>query len=291
MSKIDQLHNRNKHRGMYDFESLIASYPELGRYVTQNKYGNLSVDFSDPRVVKALNKALLIHFYGIESWDIPNGSLCPPIPGRADYIHHIADIVEERGEGVRCLDIGVGANCIYPIVGSVEYGWSFVGSDINSLSLENAQKIVDSNDCIRDRVELRLQPNRESIFAGLIRADDRFDITICNPPFHDSAQSAERGSLRKLRNLRGQKPKGVTLNFGGNSNELWCEGGEIEFLTKMIRESRDYAKQCKWFTTLVSKEDNLNRLRHELDRQGVADHKVIEMTHGNKTTRILVWRF
>ena len=140
-------------------------------------------------------------------------------------------------------------------------------------------------------MELRLQSNRESIFRGVISPDDRFDITICNPPFHDSAQSAERGSLRKLRNLRGGKPKGVTLNFGGRSNELWCEGGEIEFLTNMIRESREYAKQCRWFSTLVSKEDNLNKLRHELDRQGVADHRIIEMNQGNKTTRILVWRY
>lgn len=121
------LHPRNKHRSNYDFAALTKSLPALKPYVAINKYGNESIDFSDPAAVKALNKALLSHFYNIANWDIPEGYLCPPIPGRADYIHYLADLLEEeepllKGKNIKVLDIGIGANCVYPIIGHQEYG-------------------------------------------------------------------------------------------------------------------------------------------------------------------------
>jgi 23S rRNA (adenine1618-N6)-methyltransferase len=40
---------------------------------------------------------------------------------------------------VRVLDIGVGANCVYPLIGHAEYGWRFLGVDIDEAALANAQ--------------------------------------------------------------------------------------------------------------------------------------------------------
>lgn len=159
-----RLHPRNKHRERYNFNQLISSSPDLAQHVKPNRYGDESIDFSDPKAVLALNKALLKHYYGIISWDIPDGYLCPPIPGRADYIHHIAELLAQHnfgkiptGKNIKCLDIGVGANCVYPIIGNHEYGWSFIGSDIDAVSLDSAQKIVDSNPTLSNNVELRYQ--------------------------------------------------------------------------------------------------------------------------------------
>jgi 23S rRNA (adenine1618-N6)-methyltransferase len=89
----NELHPRNAHNERYDFDALINSCGELREFVAPNKYGDQSVNFSDPLAVKTLNKALLKHFYGIGYWDLPNSYLCPPIPGRADYIHYIADLL------------------------------------------------------------------------------------------------------------------------------------------------------------------------------------------------------
>ena len=89
-----KLHPRSKHRERYDFEKLISGFPELGPFVQPNKFDDLSIDFANPDAVKALNRALLKFHYGIEHWDVPDGYLCPPIPGRADYIHHIADLLD-----------------------------------------------------------------------------------------------------------------------------------------------------------------------------------------------------
>ena len=291
MIEKTELHKRNKHNGRYDFDKLMAVYPALAQYVKPNKYGTISVDFFDAQAVIALNKALLMSNYGITYWEIPPLALCPPIPGRADYIHYISDLVGEGKKNVKCLDIGVGASCIYPIIGCSEYGWTFVGSDIDSESLEFAQQIVDNNAILKDKVELRLQKNPSLIFEGVISKNDFFDVVICNPPFHDSQDSAQKAGFRKLQNLKGGKVKKLDLNFGGKSSELWCEGGELQFLSNMISESIKYRSQCHWFTSLVSKESNIDSLCQELDRVNVAEYGTINMQQGNKISRILAWRF
>lgn len=293
MTEKTELHKRNRHSGEYDFMSLISSFPPLEKFVKLNKYGTLSVDFFNPSAVKSLNKALLIHYYGISYWDIPTGALCPPVPGRADYIHYISDLLgaENMGAKVRCLDIGVGANCIFPIIGVSEYGWTFVASDINLESISNTRKIIENNEMLRGNVEVRLQVDCNSIFKGIVVDSDFFDVTICNPPFHNSKESAERGTLRKLSNLKGRQVRKSVLNFGGTDSELWCEGGELRFIINMIKESRLFSENCRWFTTLVSKEDNLYKLYKALEAVNVREYKTINMQQGNKLSRILAWRF
>src|SRR5258708_22168599 len=128
----ENLHPRNSHRAGYDFKQLGKSSPDLKAFVYLNQYHDESIDFSNPDAVKALNKALLKYFYGVDHWDIPEGYLCPPIPGRADYIHYVADLLSEnnngtvpRGNKINVLDIGMGANCVYPLIGSSVYDWQF----------------------------------------------------------------------------------------------------------------------------------------------------------------------
>lgn len=290
------LHVRNKHRNSYNFKELIVSNPQLKPFVFMNEYKNYTVDFFNPNAVKALNKALLIHSYDIHNWRIPKGFLCSPIPGRADYIHYVADLLAEnnagvipKGSEVKCLDIGVGANCVYPIIGHQEYGWSFVGADIEALSLASAENILNMNPTLKPAVELRLQANPKDIFRGIIKEDERFDVTICNPPFHASEAEAASATKRKLKNL---KSKGAeTLNFGGQHNELWCEGGEERFIKNMIRQSKHHEKSSLWFTSLVSKKENIRPLKVLLKKLEATNVKVISMGQGAKVSRILAWSF
>ena len=296
MAEKTELHKRNKHQGQYNFQCLIKNYQPLKKFVTTNPYGTPTINFFNPQAVKALNKALLITYYGINYWDIPKNYLCPPIPGRADYIHYIADLLgegskDEETKSCKCLDIGVGANCIYPIIGQTEYGWTFVGSDIDPVSIENARKIVTCNPILAHKIDLRLQKESRKIFDGIILAGEYFDITLCNPPFHSSKEEAEKGTLRKLSSLKGEKVMKAKLNFGGASNELWCEGGEVRFLLNMISESLNYKQNCGWFTSLVSKAATLDKLYPKLKAAGVVEYRVIQMHQGSKVSRILAWRF
>jgi 23S rRNA (adenine1618-N6)-methyltransferase len=71
------------------------------------------------------------------------------VPGRADYIHHLADLLAlDTGtipENASILDIGTGANLIYPLIGAHEYGWRFTGSEISAEAIASAQAIVNAN--------------------------------------------------------------------------------------------------------------------------------------------------
>jgi len=382
----DGLHPGNPHRFRYDFPALIASTPALASFVAVNRFGGESVDFSDPEAVKTLNRALLRHFYGIERWDIPDGYLCPPIPGRADYIHHTADLLKRlhggvipTGPSVRALDVGVGANCVYPIIGSRTFGWRFTGSDTDPVSVASARAIVDANPVLAGLVDIRLQSSPANIFRGIVEAGERFDLVICNPPFHASAAEAAAATSRKLTNLAGAggrgkgdsrapcgiprgRPRGkgdsrstndnprdqrtalstgvnprdqrtalstgvtprdqrtalstgvtprdqrttlstttsareqlsslaAPLNFGGQSNELWCPGGEVAFIRSMIAESVQMPETCLWFTSLVSKSASLPAVHQALDKAKAVQVRTIDMAQGQKSSRFVAWTF
>ena len=293
-----RLHIRNKHRERYDFKLLIESVPELAKYVSLNIYNDESIDFFNPEAVKTLNKALLKQTYHINHWNIPSHYLCPPIPGRADYIHYIADLLCSSNYGkipigshVKVLDIGVGANCIYPIIGHQEYGWDFVGTDIDTVAIESANNMIASNEVLTNHVSVRLQPNNHNMFHGIIQTDESFDVTMCNPPFHASQAEAQAGTMRKLSNLSKQKVTEPTLNFGGQQNELICKGGEARFLTDLIHESKHFPISCFWFTSIVSKQSNLTKVYALLKQVGAEEVKTIPMGQGNKTSRIVAWTF
>lgn len=293
--KKNNIHPRNKHRFRYNFPELIANCPELSKYVALNSFNDLSVDFKNPQAVKALNQALLKVFYAIKHWDIPEGYLCPPIPGRADYIHYMADLLADSnhqhiptGKSIKVLDIGVGANCVYPLIGHKEYGWSFVGSEIDNKAIKSAKSILEANS-LSNVITVRKQISAEQIFKGLIKPGEVFDLTICNPPFHGSLQEATLGTVRKWKNLG--KTKEPTLNFGGRNSELWCEGGESEFIRKMILESAQLSKSSCWFTSLVSKKDTLRPSYKALEKVKAVEIKTINMGQGQKISRVLAWTF
>lgn len=298
-AKQPALHPRNRHTGRYDFPALIAGSPELEAFVILNPYGKQSIDFANPDAVRVFNRALLKQFYGIAHWDIPSGYLCPPIPGRADYLHGLADLLAgendleiPRGASVRALDIGTGANCIYPLIGHREYGWRFVGSDIDTTALASARTIVAAN-ALGKSITLRQQADPQHVFIGLVQPDERFDITLCNPPFHASQAEASSGSQRKWRNLGKLDPKRKLprLNFGGQAAELWCEGGEAAFIARIADESQGMGQQICWFTTLVSKAGNVQPLQARLRKLGASKVVSSEMSQGQKRSRFVAWTF
>lgn len=293
------LHPRNRHQGRYDFAALIAVEPRLKTFVIINPYGKESIDFADPAAVRVFNAALLNQLYGIKNWRIPEGYLCPPVPGRADYIHGLADLLAAdaggeipRGARFTVLDVGAGANCIYPLLGYHDYGWRFIASDIDQQALASAAETLAANELAK-MIELRLQTVKSAFFKGVLREGERIVCTLCNPPFHSSAAEASSGSERKWRNLGKQDPqrKLPALNFGGKSNELWCKGGELTFVRNMMKESRGYAEQVLWFTTLVSKSAHIRLLELVLKQVGAVDVQVRSMTQGQKQSRFLAWTF
>jgi 23S rRNA (adenine1618-N6)-methyltransferase len=303
------LHPRNPHQGRYDFSVLTNEFAELKAFIKQNPAGEDTIDFSDNKAVLALNKALLAYHYQVEHWQIPEGYLCPPIPGRADYIHYVADLLAKankdkapRGKKIAALDIGTGANGIYPIIGSQSYGWQFTAVDIDPVSINTVKLIAESNPNLKKCINVRQQNDSKAIFNNILTENDYYDLTLCNPPFHASLGEAQASNQRKQHNLnKAQSAVNKTqnafnktkseLNFGGQKAELWCPGGEIRFLKQMCDESKGFASQVCWFTTLVSKSENIAPLKHKLKKLGAQQIEVINMQQGHKISRLLAWSF
>ncbi|MGJ8692970.1 MAG: 23S rRNA (adenine(1618)-N(6))-methyltransferase RlmF [Thalassotalea sp.] len=321
MSIKSSLHPKNRFNRKYDFKLLQQALPALKNHLIKTKLGEVSLEFANPLAVIALNKALLMTAYHLQYWQIPSQNLCPAVPGRLDYLHYLNDLLSPAKSlgslsNINALDIGTGASCIYPLLGVKEFDWRFVGCDIDKKSLNNSQLIIDAND-LSAQISLRWQADENSIFQSIIQADEYYTFTLCNPPFHRSAADANQGSERKWKNLAkankgrseqskfekntaGQleqdnnktKPnKSSALNFGGQNAELWCAGGEVKFIRNMLKESRFYAKQVLWFTSLVSKKDNLSAIKLSAKKQQVTQFKVIKMAQGNKISRFVAWSF
>ncbi|MFK8103763.1 MAG: 23S rRNA (adenine(1618)-N(6))-methyltransferase RlmF [Saprospiraceae bacterium] len=295
----EKLHPRSRHRAPYDFEVLTKVCPALTDFLRPNPRGQQTIDFANPTAVKLLNKALLLHFYDLSYWDIPAGYLCPPIPGRADYLHYIADLLAKenngkipKGKSIHGLDIGLGANAIYPIIGQKEYAWSFVGTEVDLVALENAKRIRKKNAHLKTTLAIRQQTNTQHIFQTIIQPQEYFDFTLCNPPFHASKKEAQASALRKVKNLQGKaKAKNLSLNFGGQARELYYSGGELAFIKKMIQESKQFSTSCYWFTSLVSKQANLPAIQRTLQAVKAQSIEIITMEQGNKKSRIVAWSF
>ncbi len=280
------MHKNNLHKNKYNLDALCTTYPLLKKYIFINKHDIQTLDFSNPKAVKALNTALLHQHYGITYWNFPDENLCPPIPSRADYIHYISDLISTKKQPT-ILDIGTGATCIYPLLGNSIYNWQFIGTDIDRNSIKNANHIIEKNH-LQKVISLRLQANKNHILKGVIQADDYFDISMCNPPFYKSPQDAIQANTRKNSNL---KLSAATRNFSGNANELWYKGGEKAFLHNYIYESSLFKEQFNWFSSLVSKKNLLKDLKRSLKKLGATNIRIIEMKQGNKLSRIIAWQF
>ncbi|GAA4952806.1 23S rRNA (adenine(1618)-N(6))-methyltransferase RlmF [Algibacter agarivorans] len=286
-----KFHSKNKHKSGYDIEALCEVYPELLIFVFENKYETKTIDFANPKAVKALNTALLFKHYNIKFWEFPDTNLCPPIPGRVDYMHHVADLLKSSkiSESINVLDIGSGASCIYPILGQAEYNWKFVATDIDGTSLKNAQNIINKNK-LNTVISLRHQKEASQIFKGILNENDKFSVSICNPPFYKSEAEALEATTRKLKGLNREGDK-VVRNFSGTQNELWYKGGEKAFLHTYLYESSLFKEQCVWFTTLVSKKDLVKGMYTSLKKLGATDIKTINMGQGHKISRIVAWTY
>ncbi len=284
------MHPDNKHHGKYDLIHLCKIEPNLKKFLKRTPSGKLSLDFTNPKPVKLLNTALLKTYYDLKYWDFPTGHLCPPIPGRADYIHYLNDLISTQKNPHKpkyILDIGTGASVIYPILGCKIYGWQFKASEINKLSLQNAKKIIEINE-LGNCIKLSLQKKTKHILKGIILPEEKFTASICNPPFYSTAEEAKKANLRKNKAL---KLTVNSRNFEGLSNELWTEGGEIQFIKNYIKESFIFKNQVEIFTTLVAYNKHLPVLIKLLKQYKVKQYKVIQFGQGQKQSQILTWQF
>ncbi len=288
------MHTKNPYKSRYDLRSLGKSNPELKEFIVLNPLGEMTIDFSLSNAVYELNKAILISDFGLESYNLPKGYLIPPVPGRLDYLLYLNEFLSKKFKvdiknSMTGLDIGVGANAIYCILGAQYFNWKMVGSESESDALEIASENIKSTKKLKNNVEIRHQENKGFLLKNIIQENEHFDFTVCNPPFHSSKEKAEKASIRKRRNLEGENfQNDFSSNFEGQASELWCNGGEALFIKRLIKESVLFKNQVKVFSSLVSKSENIPAIEKQL-KKVKAEYEIIQMEQGNKKSRIIFW--
>jgi 23S rRNA (adenine1618-N6)-methyltransferase len=325
-------HPRNSFTGTYDMDRLIAAYPSLEPFVKRTRMGEPcrpTITYSDSDACRALNTALLVADYGVHpkySEILPLDALLPPVPGRADYVHNIADLLAlssptnriPTGPNIIGMDIGTGASAIYPTLATSLYKWKMIASEINTSSIGSAKQIIEANGHT-ELINVRQQASAKKIFDGVLRTTEKIDFAMCNPPFYPSLEAFQKENARKLKGLaKGGLNKILPIddikqrndvqgeitsnNFGGSGSELWCEGGEVAFVKRIIKESKTYSDRCLWFSSLVSRKMNFKRIEGSLfvmgksasgNKQGRPVHEVkkIEFGTGHKSSTILFWTY
>ncbi|KAL3156172.1 hypothetical protein ABBQ32_012459 [Trebouxia sp. C0010 RCD-2024] len=179
------MHPRNKYADhLPDFTALGQAFPELQIHLSLHQ-GKATIDFKKPAACKALTKALLQHDFAI-TWDVPDGQLVPPVTNRANYIHWLEDLLvlspPLNTEPVIGLDVGCGANCIYPLLGAALNGWRFVGTDITDIAIEWAKKNVSSNPNLAKLIEIRQtgHSNKPLDAANVSEVRDQGPYSFCS---------------------------------------------------------------------------------------------------------------
>lgn len=282
-------HEKNEFRLGYDLPSLERANKDLKPFLSREE-GEIRVDYTHSQAVIELNRAILKHHFQMQEWFLPEGALCPAIPGRWDYLLRLRDLLPQEAP-LRGLDIGTGSSLIYSLLAVYGLNIRMVGSDISQESLQHARKILHANPLLPQQVELRHQAVAHHIFQGIVKSDETFDFCLCNPPFHGSEKEAEQAAQRKAKNLDLPQQLATSSNFGGRHHELWCKGGEAAFLKKMMKESLLFASQIRWFSSLVSKSENVAPMIKFLKKHHATAIEIFPLEHGNKKSRAVAWSF
>eukprot|EP00803_Ostreobium_quekettii_P002088 evm.model.scf_565.7 EVM.evm.TU.scf_565.7 scf_565:35419-42558(+) len=273
-----KIHPRSKYAHEEpDFGRLSQMYPNLKRFVHCPKDGAPTIDFKCPQATLELTRTLLLHDFGI-NWDIPIGQLVPPLTSRVNYIHWLEDLLALSSPPgpVMGLDVGCGANLIYPLLGASLLGWHFVGVDTTDVAITWARKNLDANPQISKLLCVRKVPAEGKILAPAVQMGENFHFSMCNPPFFDSIEQS---------NLN------PNTAFGGTPEEMVYPGGEMAFVMQMVEDSMELKQAIHWYTSMVGKKSTLKAVRHRLLSAGVKAVRTTEFFQGKTSRWAIAWSF
>lgn len=250
---------------------------------------------------RQLTKAILEDEFSL-TMDLPNDRLCPGVKGRYAYIRYLHKLIDttdtlylqdsyDPNRRVVGLDIGVGASCIYPLLGcAVRPNWKFFGTDIDEKSFTYAEGNVTEN-YMDDRICLyRNYPGYPLIPSAVVHhvtgLDYGIDFVMCNPPFYRSQEEID-----EARSFKKYAPPSACT---GSEVEMITDGGEAAFVSRLVRESAGLRSEVRWFTSLLGFYNNVEVVREELRRLEVTNWCLTELAPGGRdaTKRwVISWSF
>ncbi|KAL7848844.1 hypothetical protein SRHO_G00204670 [Serrasalmus rhombeus] len=264
MALNKSMHPRNRYKDKPpDFAYLASKYPDFQKHVQINLLGRVMLNFKDPEAVRALTCTLLKEDFGL-TIEIPLERLIPTVPLRLNYIHWVEDLTEGQGSSRRGIDIGTGASCIYPLLGASMNGWFFLATEVDDICYNYAKKNVEQNN-MAGLIKVVKVPQKTLLMDALKEESIVYDFCMCNPPFFANQLEAKGVNSRNSR-----RPPPSSVNTGGVT-EIMAEGGELEFVKRIIHDSLQLKRRLRWYSCMLGKKCSLAPLKEELRKQGVSD--------------------
>ncbi|XP_055530951.1 U6 small nuclear RNA (adenine-(43)-N(6))-methyltransferase [Wyeomyia smithii] len=292
MSMNKFMHPRNIYRQQPDFQAMVQQFPELKQVSYVDLNGRIKLDYKNKTALQLLTHCLLLRDFKLDV-ELPPDKLIPTLPLRLNYVHWLEDFETAFGwkvnkdAGVRGLDIGCGASCIYPLLCVVnsQRRWKMVGLEQAEDSVKIARTNVERNG-LNDAIEIIHQDiAHSSILKAYFSSSvsDQFDFCMCNPPFYalDETESTNRTGRRK-------EPPNIRT---GTRDELQVTGGEVAFITQMITESLELKDRVTIYSTMIGHKKSFVEILKVLDQHSITNTTTTKFCQGNTTRWGVAWSF
>ena len=273
-----------------DFLILIKEFPDLKKYIikqNEEKLEEISFEWSNNNLSLLMTKSILDYYFNIKYYNIPKGYLIPPIPSRLNYLNLINKILIKEinsqsrySSDIIGIDIGTGANIIYPILGNSIFNWKFICSEINDESYNNAKLILEKNN-LENEINLIKQKNKNNIFLNILNQENKYIFSLCNPPYYDYETEIKLD----------EKKRDNEFNF----DEVYYKKGEFGFFQRYFIESTCYKKNVYLFSILIGKKanmENINDIMNTNDNKNIIKKfNIQKIQTGNNLRYIIYWSF
>jgi 23S rRNA (adenine1618-N6)-methyltransferase len=269
-----------------DFLTLIKEFPELKKYIlkqNEDNEGEFQFDWSNNELSLLMDKSILNYYFDIKYYDIPKGFLIPPIPSRINYINLINSIITKLIKDIDIkniigIDIGTGANIIYPILGYSIYKWKFICTEINKEAYNNAKLILQKNN-LENNINIIKQNNKDNIFISILNRENKYIFSMCNPPYYNYENEI------KLED----KKRDNEYNF----DEIYYKNGEYGFFQRYFEESICYKNNVFLYTILIGKKINAENIYDKLSSYSdiIKIYNMQKILTGNNIRYIIYWSF
>ena len=269
-----------------DFLLLIKEFPELKKYILKqdkDKKEEIAFDWSNNDLSLLMTKSILNYYFNIKYYHIPKGYLIPPIPSRLNYLNLIKSLLTSKYNGniindIIGIDIGTGANIIYPILGNSLFKWKFICTEINDEAYNNAKIILQKNN-LEQNITLIKQKNKNNIFLGILNQENKYSFSICNPPYYDYETEIKLDD----------KKRDNEFNF----DEVYYKQGEFGFFKRYFEESICYKKNIFLFSILIGKKSNSEFIYDKINSYNniIKLCGLKKIMTGNNVRYIIYWSF
>lgn len=177
------------------------------------------------------------------------------------------------------IDVGVGASCIYPLLGcTARPNWKFIGTDIDDKSFNHAVYNATNNDLDRSIRLVKTLPNEPFWDLEKLKIE-KADFTMCNPPFYDSKEDM-MSTFEK-----DSAPHAVCT---GAEVEMVTRGGEAAYVSSMVEESKSLSTKIQWYTSQLGKVASLPIVVKKLKELGCSNWAVGILNPKERTRRWVI---